>query len=104
MAVLVILVYTTTHASITINNNNADYSPIMPTHLSATAKQQLDALLHSYPGDGRAKASHPGTVVGVINHQGKIIYLEATGPSTVNQPNLLRSDTVREQRLIPSPT
>jgi hypothetical protein len=57
--------------------------------LSTDARTQLDDLLEQYPTD------LPGTVIGVVNKQGEILYLSSTGPCLCGQPAPARPDDVR---------
>lgn len=66
----------------------------MTTVLSPSTVHEIDALLEKYPGS-IGKDAHPGTVVGVINKQGDLIYLKATGPNTANESKPLEEDAVR---------
>jgi len=60
----------------------------MPS-LSTYARKQLDHLLEQYPKD------LPGTVIGVVNKQGEILYLSSTGPRLCGQPAPAKPDDVR---------
>jgi hypothetical protein len=61
----------------------------MPS-LSTLARTQLDELLEQYPKD------LSGTVIGVVNRQGEILYLSSTGPRLCGQPAPARPDDVSE--------
>jgi hypothetical protein len=61
----------------------------MPVELSSTAKARLDALLDEYPTPGM-----PGTVVGVVNREGKMLYLRSSGVKSVETNEPMLPDTV----------
>lgn len=61
----------------------------MPVELSSTAKARLDALLDEYPTPGM-----PGTVVGVVNKEGKMLYLRSSGVKSVETGEPMLPDTV----------
>lgn len=56
--------------------------------LTAQAKSDLDGLLSAYPKD------LPGTVIGVVNKEGKILYLSSTGPRLFGKDDPARPDDV----------
>lgn len=62
----------------------------MPSKLSAQATSALQALIDAYP-----TASHPGTVVGVVNRDGEVLFLEATGERDLASGAPCEKDTVR---------
>lgn len=59
----------------------------MPS-LSDDAKRRIDGLLEAYPKD------LPGTVVGVVNRQGDLLYLSSTGPRLFGKDIKARPDDV----------
>ncbi|WVQ84171.1 hypothetical protein IAT38_006318 [Cryptococcus sp. DSM 104549] len=61
----------------------------MPVALSTSAKKQLDDLLDAYP-----KAGQPGTVVGVVNKQGEMIYLRGVGAKNAVTGEKMEDDTL----------
>ncbi|GFZ43695.1 hypothetical protein JCM24511_01415 [Saitozyma sp. JCM 24511] len=61
----------------------------MPVELSSTAKARLDALLDEYPTPGM-----PGTVVGVVNKEGKMLYLRSSGVKSVETGEPMLPDTI----------
>lgn len=61
----------------------------MPSYLSADCVEQLSSVLDAYPQDGA-----PGTVVGVVNNDGKILYLKAVGVSNVDTGVPMSKDQV----------
>nr|XP_018265548.1 uncharacterized protein I303_01915 [Kwoniella dejecticola CBS 10117]OBR87706.1 hypothetical protein I303_01915 [Kwoniella dejecticola CBS 10117] len=61
----------------------------MPVQLSATARQQLDKVLEAYPQPGK-----PGTVLGVINKEGQLIYLRGVGAKNAVTGEKMEDDTI----------
>lgn len=56
--------------------------------ISNDGKRKLDALLEEYPKD------LPGTVIGVINREGDLLYLSSTGPRHVGEEVKAQPDDV----------
>jgi len=61
----------------------------MPVALAAQARGELDALVLSY-----AKPSLPGTVVSIVDREGKELYIGSSGPANVETNEPMRPDTV----------
>ncbi|KAK6903893.1 hypothetical protein I203_107403 [Kwoniella mangroviensis CBS 8507] len=61
----------------------------MPVQLSETARKQLDEALDAYP-----KAGKPGTVVGIVNKEGKMVYLRSAGAKNAVTGEKLDDDTI----------
>ena len=61
----------------------------MPVQLSDNARKQLDAVLEAYPQPGK-----PGTVLGVINKEGQLIYLKSVGAKNAVTGEKMEDDTV----------
>ncbi|WVQ97931.1 hypothetical protein IAU59_005050 [Kwoniella sp. CBS 9459] len=61
----------------------------MPVQLSDKARTELDALLDAYPQPGM-----PGTVLGVVNKQGEMVYLKGVGAKNAVTGEKMEDDTL----------
>nr|XP_019047326.1 hypothetical protein I302_03938 [Kwoniella bestiolae CBS 10118]OCF26256.1 hypothetical protein I302_03938 [Kwoniella bestiolae CBS 10118] len=61
----------------------------MPVQLSENARKQLDEALDAYPQKGK-----PGTVVGIVNKEGQMIYLRSAGAKNAVTGEKLEDDTI----------
>lgn len=64
----------------------------MSTKLTEATAKKLDALLEAYPAH-----NHPGTLLGVTNRQGDILYLQTTGLKNVSTGEKYDTNTVSQE-------
>ncbi|WWC67809.1 uncharacterized protein I206_101723 [Kwoniella pini CBS 10737] len=61
----------------------------MPVQLSENAREQLDQVLEAYPQPGK-----PGTVLGLVNKEGQLIYLKSVGSKNAVTGEKMEDDTI----------
>ncbi|WVF69885.1 hypothetical protein IAT40_004668 [Kwoniella sp. CBS 6097] len=61
----------------------------MPVQLSDKARKELDAVLDAYP-----KPGEPGTVLGLVNKEGEMVYLKGVGAKNAVTGEKMEDDTL----------